>query len=177
MNKIQELRKEKHLTLLELAKIFNEQNVLDRDGKTLKITDGQISKYENNLLSPRHDEIWEALSDILEVPITYLLGYGDTKNNSAVIIGQRIKTIRLNKGLTLEEFGKLFGAGKSNVSKWEKGLTIPTPERLKQIAELANITVEELTKSSDLVSLTQNEYNHLKEIERKYNEIKRLVDD
>ncbi|MEH6892135.1 helix-turn-helix transcriptional regulator, partial [Bacillus sp. JJ864] len=38
----------------------------------------------------------------------------------------RIAEIRRDKGLTLEEFGKLVdNAGKSIVSKWEKGSTIP----------------------------------------------------
>ena len=30
-------------------------------------------------------------------------------------IGKRINSIRLEKGMTLEEFGNLFGADKSNV--------------------------------------------------------------
>lgn len=37
-------------------------------------------------------------------------------------VGIRIKQIRLEKGLTLEEFGKLVdNASKSIVSKWERG--------------------------------------------------------
>ena len=59
-------------------------------------------------------------------------------------IGKRINSIRLEKGMTLEEFGNLFGADKSNVLKWEKGSSIPSPERLKLISKIGNITIDEL---------------------------------
>ena len=60
------------------------------------------------------------------------------------IIGSRIKSIRQEKGMTLEEFGKLFGAGKGLVSRWENGLSIPNPERLKSIAKIGDMTVSQL---------------------------------
>lgn len=59
-------------------------------------------------------------------------------------VGQRIKEIRLKKGMTLEEFGGLFNAGKGLVSRWENGLSTPTPDRLKQIAKVGDLTLEEL---------------------------------
>ena len=55
-----------------------------------------------------------------------------------------IKKIRLNMGLTQEEFGKLFGASKGNVSVWEHGTSAPSPKRLKQMAEIAGVTVTDL---------------------------------
>lgn len=65
-----------------------------------------------------------------------------TDNNG---LNERIKMIRVKKGLTMEEFGKqVLGANKSIVSKWEKGLTVPNNERLVKIAELGNISVSEL---------------------------------
>ncbi len=59
-------------------------------------------------------------------------------------LGQRIKKIRKEKGLSMEEFGKLLDASKGNVSMWESGKVTPSNERLKSIADLANISVEEL---------------------------------
>ena len=44
--------------------------------------------------------------------------------------------------MNLEEFGKLFSAGKSNVSKWEKGQTLPNADRLKSIAKIGDTSVE-----------------------------------
>ena len=65
-------------------------------------------------------------------------------------IGKRINSIRLEKGMTLEEFGNLFGADKSNVLKWEKGSSIPSPARLKLISKIGNITTDELLRGSKI---------------------------
>ena len=59
-------------------------------------------------------------------------------------VGMKIQMIRLSKGMTMEEFGKLFGAAKSIVYRWEKGQSLPCPNRLKEIADLAGITVQYL---------------------------------
>ena len=60
------------------------------------------------------------------------------------LIGERIKNIRQQKGMTLEEFGKMFGASKSNVRSWEIGKNLPNPERLKTIAKIADISIDTL---------------------------------
>lgn len=59
-------------------------------------------------------------------------------------LGTRIKSIRLNKGMTTKEFGSLLGATDSNITSWEKGRTSPNPERLKTIAKIADISVDTL---------------------------------
>lgn len=64
-------------------------------------------------------------------------------------IGQKIKIIRLKKGMTLEEFGKLFNTSKGIISRWENGISTPTPERLKKIAELGGVSVAYITGISD----------------------------
>ena len=59
-------------------------------------------------------------------------------------VGQRIKNIRLNKGMTLEEFGKLFNASFGNVKSWEIGNALPNKERIKTISKIVNISINEL---------------------------------
>lgn len=61
-------------------------------------------------------------------------------------LGDRIKTIRLSLGLNLQQFGDEFNpvADKSIVSRWERGRSTPNAERIKKIAELGGISVEEL---------------------------------
>lgn len=59
-------------------------------------------------------------------------------------VGARIKNIRLSKGMTLEDFGRIFGASKGNVATWEKGSSLPNSERLLKIAKTGEITVDEL---------------------------------
>ena len=64
-------------------------------------------------------------------------------NNSEV--GRRINSIRKDMGINQEDFGKrIYDAHKSLVSKWEKGQSLPNNERLKKIAEIGGITVNEL---------------------------------
>lgn len=60
------------------------------------------------------------------------------------LVGRQIRKIRREKGMTLEEFGKIFGATKGNVAKWENGQSLPCPNRLKEIADFAKLTVKEL---------------------------------
>ena len=66
-----------------------------------------------------------------------------------VSTGERIKNIRLELGETLEKFGKRFNppANRSLVSGWENNRYIPSPERLKVIAELGGIQVKELVST------------------------------
>lgn len=60
-------------------------------------------------------------------------------------LGERIKSIRKQSGKTLQSFGQTIdNADKSLVSRWEKGLTIPSNPRLKLIAEAGGISVDEL---------------------------------
>ena len=84
------------------------------------------------------------------------------------LIGERIKNIRQQKGMTLEEFGKMFGASKSNVRSWEIGKNLPNPERLKTIAKIADISVdtllygkmkERIAKIVSLIAKTNPKYN------------------
>ena len=63
------------------------------------------------------------------------------------IIGKRIYLIRKSLGLTMKEFGERMGnpvASNSIVSRWEKGVSVPNNKRLKRIAELGEMTVENL---------------------------------
>ena len=71
-------------------------------------------------------------------------------------VGLRIRQIRNSLNLTLEEFGKIFSsdvnnkrnAGKSNVSTWERGDSLPNKQRLDIIAKKGNMTVNELLYGS-----------------------------
>lgn len=71
-------------------------------------------------------------------------------------VGLRIRQIRNSLNLTLEEFGKIFSsdvnnklnAGKSNVSTWERGDSLPNKQRLEIIAKKGNMTVNELLYGS-----------------------------
>ena len=67
-------------------------------------------------------------------------------------VGKRIKNIRLNKSKNLREFGELISKNlkedknisDSIVSRWEKGVSIPSAKRLKEIADIGNVSVNYL---------------------------------
>lgn len=62
-----------------------------------------------------------------------------------VEVGIRIKNIRLEKRMSGTEFGLLInGASKGLVCNWEKGRSFPGANRLKLVADVAGITVNEL---------------------------------
>lgn len=64
------------------------------------------------------------------------------------IVGKKIHDIRINLGLTLEKFGELFNASKSDVYRWEKGYHIPNKNRLKQIAMKGGVDVTQLLQGN-----------------------------
>lgn len=59
-------------------------------------------------------------------------------------VGRRIKHIRLSRGYTLQDFGDLMNASRSNVQFWENGYCLPNKKRLITISKVGNMTVNEL---------------------------------
>lgn len=59
------------------------------------------------------------------------------------ILGNKIKTLRKAKGLTLEQLAEQIGSGKSYI--WEienKGVKRPSAEKLALIAQALNVTTD-----------------------------------
>ena len=59
-------------------------------------------------------------------------------------VGRRIMDIRKRNYLTLIEFAKKIGAGKSSVSDWEQGFRLPPEAVLTKIVILGNTSVDKL---------------------------------
>lgn len=61
-------------------------------------------------------------------------------------IGQRIKRLRLKMGYSQTSFAELFDPpiSKAAVSRWESGNRVPEPDKLKQIADITNSSVNYL---------------------------------
>lgn len=79
-------------------------------------------------------------------------------------LGTRIKGVRSNLGQTAEAFGKNFDpvANRSLVSAWENGRYVPGPARVKKIAELADISVNELLHGNSYSIDFPEEYRFIK---------------
>lgn len=64
------------------------------------------------------------------------------------LVGKKIHDIRVNLGLTLEQFGKLVNAKKSDVYRWGNGYHLPNKNRLKIIAMKGGIEVSQLLQGN-----------------------------
>ena len=57
-------------------------------------------------------------------------------------MGQRIKSVRKKRGLTLERLGELLGTNKQTISKYERGIIINLPiKTLSNLAKALGTTV------------------------------------
>lgn len=100
------------------------------------------SLYYNRAKGINFDTL-STLCEYLDITPNELLNYTEERENKA--IGKRIKAIRLSLGLTGKEFGHLIDNASSGVvANWENGVNKPNVERLRRIAEIGLMTVDEL---------------------------------
>lgn len=57
------------------------------------------------------------------------------------MLNERLKNLRLAKGLTLQQVGDSFGISRSSVSSWESGTNQPDPRKLEKLANLYGTSV------------------------------------
>ena len=100
-------------------------------------------------------------------------------------LSQKIKDLRLKRGMTLEQVGDIVGVGKSTVRKWETGM-IANMKRDK-IALLANALgttpaylmgwKDDKTNAQDEPKLTEGEKKLLEKYRRLSNETREEFDE
>lgn len=72
------------------------------------------------------------------------------------MLNERLKNLRLAKGLTLQQVGDVFGISKASISGWESGKSHPDHKKLEKLAELLGTSVQFLISgTADLNRLTQ----------------------
>lgn len=95
-------------------------------------------------------------------------------------LGYRIRKIRESRNETMEEFGINFNppASKGVVSNWENGYNKPNKKRLDRIAELGDITVNELLHGKvNEIKLDKEDINkNLESMKRLVIEVRYLSD-
>lgn len=60
------------------------------------------------------------------------------------MLGENIKTLRKKKGYSQETMAQQLNIVRQTVSKWEKGISVPDADMLTKIADLFEVTVEDL---------------------------------
>lgn len=91
-------------------------------------------------------------------------------------LGQKIKELRMDKGLTMEEFGKKMDTSKGTVNNWEKGRNKPSPDRLKMIADIAGKSVSEFVYSAPSPDTIQKLIEYLETQEEIFHEYDWLLE-
>lgn len=89
-NRIAELRKEKHLTIQQLA---------DEIG----VANGTISRYEKGSREPKL-ETWMKLAEFFDVPISYITGASNEPNKDT----GRLQNIREDKGMSYQQVADAY---------------------------------------------------------------------
>ena len=72
------------------------------------------------------------------------------------MLNDNIKILRKNKGLTQEELSIRLNVVRQTVSKWEKGLSVPDAVMLQRIADVLDVSVNQLLGSA-VVSEKEND--------------------
>ena len=140
MNRLRQVRKQKGLTLEELAKELQEK-------ENLKIVPNGLGKYEREEREPKK-EVWIKLADYYDVPVAYLMGLPDglvqyiNKSQPMTIDdvkSNRLRELRKKLGFTRKQVSedmKECGIDipPSTLSSYEKGERNPKIDKLKDLA-------------------------------------------
>lgn len=78
------------------------------------------------------------------------------------MLGENIKTLRKRKGYSQETMAQQLNIVRQTVSKWEKGISVPDADMLTKIADLFEVTVEDLLGGNNVKN---------KEVDTNVNEI------
>ena len=82
-----------------------------------------------------------------------------------MLIGKRIKDMRLEKGLSQQELGDMLGVTKVSVCGYENGTRIPSLETFNLIAETFNTTTDYLL-GREITVLSENNKEYLGNISK-----------
>jgi len=83
------------------------------------------------------------IQDIKNELVVYTLGQLEATKIERELVGQRIKQVRKQCGLTMIEFGKALNVTNVTVCRWENGQRMPNVFKILEIAKMGNMTVEE----------------------------------
>ena len=72
-------------------------------------------------------------------------------------LSEKIQKLRKERGLTQEQFAEQLFVSRTAVSKWETGRGTPSMESLQMIAKFFDITLDELLRAQDIITIAENE--------------------
>jgi transcriptional regulator with XRE-family HTH domain len=63
--------------------------------------------------------------------------------------GDRLKQLRLDKGLSQYDLADLIGSNQTQIKRWEKGEVVPSSDSLRRLAEFFGVTADYLLGLTD----------------------------
>lgn len=72
---------------------------------------------------------------------------------------KKIQKLRKENKLTQEELAQKLYISRTAISKWERGVGYPNIDSLKDIANLFNITIDELLSTEEIIDIAKKENN------------------
>jgi len=146
------------LTQQEFAELLNP--VVDKSA---------VRKWEKGLNLPNKERLSQ-IAQIGNVTTDYLL-FGKTLNGH----GERIKSIREDLGLTLEEFGHLFSPVLSaqTIASWESENLLPDLKQMRVIGNLVGIDYKEILFGKEFLSdYSPDTYSNMNDVENSLSNLK-----
>ncbi len=139
-------------------------------GKAIGISKPNISKYENNLIEPSNS-LLIAMASLFHVSIDYILGFSSDSVSTNIQItewknrslGDRIRFLRKEKGLTQQELAKCIHMSDGNLSKYELDKLEPNIDSIKLLASFFNVSTDYLLGlSTDRTDANNTKSNPIK---------------
>lgn len=135
-NKLKYMRESRDLSLEDLSEICD-------------IPVGMLEKFEDGQEIPDLDYL-KKLSEGLNITIKYFLDRSDNRN----YLGNRVKRLRMDRGLTIVYLADKIGVTPGFISQIENGQANPQLETLEAIAKVLNTSASYLLmESSDVEDL------------------------
>lgn len=146
MNHIRELRKAYNMRQSELA-------------KELGVTQSTISGWENGAFAPNGSSL-ALLIKVFNVSTDYLLGYSESKWPTGLeddrprgvkitTFSDRLKELRMQKGITQAKFASIFKVSTGAIGNWEAGNRQPDYEMLQRLANYFDVSADYLLGLTD----------------------------
>ena len=72
--------------------------------------------------------------------------------------GEKLQTLRKQKGLTQEELAQALYVSRTAISKWESGRGYPSIDSLKAIARFFGVTIDHLLSGEEALTIAQEDH-------------------
>lgn len=72
-------------------------------------------------------------------------------------LSEKIQKLRKEQGMTQEQFAERLFVSRTAVSKWETGRGMPNMESLQMIARVCGITLDELLRAEEVITIAEQE--------------------